>query len=67
MLILIYIYILFFLSPFRNLNDTLNTLSKGELSDMGAKLATISSKYYVSNEKVNELQKILAVARNVRI
>jgi protein HOOK3 len=48
----------------KNLNDTLNTLSKGELSDMGAKLATISSKYYVSNEKVNELQKILAVARN---
>jgi len=48
----------------KNLNETLNSLNKGELSDMGAKLAMISSKYYVSNEKVNELQKILAVARN---
>ena len=34
---------------------------------MGVKLAKISSKYYVSNEKINELQRTLAVARNVRI
>jgi protein HOOK3 len=48
----------------KNLNDTLASLNSGELSDMGVKLAKISSKYYVSNEKINELQRTLAVARN---
>jgi len=48
----------------KNLNETLKSLDKNDLNDVGLKLARISSKYYVSNEKINELQKTLAVARN---
>jgi len=48
----------------KNLNATLTSLEKNDLNDVGIKLASISSKYYVSNEKINELQKTLAIARN---
>jgi len=48
----------------KNLNQTLNSLKGGDPNDMAAKLAMISSKYYVSNEKINELQKTLTIARN---
>jgi len=40
-------------------------LDNKDKDEMSEKLAMISSKYYVSNEKVSELQKTLSIARNV--
>jgi len=49
----------------KNLNDTLSALEKNDSNDnMRLKLAKITSKYYVSNEKVTELQKTLNIAKN---
>jgi len=48
----------------KNLNQVLKSLDDKDKDDMSKKLAMISSKYYVSNEKIHELQKTLAVARN---
>jgi len=48
----------------KNLNDTLSSLNTNESNEMRLKLATITSKYYVSNEKITELQKTLNIAKN---
>lgn len=48
----------------KNLNDTLSSLDNNDENDMRLKLAKITSKYYVSNEKVAELQKTLNIAKN---
>jgi len=48
----------------KNLNQVLTALDNKDKDEMSEKLAMISSKYYVSNEKVSELQKTLSIARN---